>query len=148
MTLIISPFVLANSIPVVMTCITAIFRSGCSPRDCISSPAICIPQHDDRRVVIKFVDSNGTPFDITGATEITVIISKAVNTAPSITKTLTGEGLVRANPTTVIFLLSSAETGGLSPGRNYYECRIQNLTGKKTTVLSGVLEVQDTLIGD
>ena len=148
MALIVSPFVVASSIPIVAQCITAVYPSGCGPGTCVDGPNFCIPQHDDRRLVINFVDPDGAPFNIAGAAEITFIISRSVTAVPSITKTLTGGTLARVSPTMITVLLSNAETGGLRPGRNYYECRLSSLTGAQITVLSGFLEVQDTRIGD
>lgn len=116
---------------------------------CVKTSDICIPQHDTRQVVIDFIDSDGVPFDVASATEITFTISRSVRVAAVVTKKKSDGSIAITSNTQARIDLSSLETGSTIPtGRNYYECRIASPSGEFATVLSGAFNIQDTLIGD
>ncbi len=117
---------------------------------CMKVAPLCIPQHDDRRFIVTVYDTSGALEDVSGANEITLHISRTVQTAALITKTLTGGGVVLAGtPSQFYFDISSTESGStLARGANYYQIQIVNSAGEKQTVLSGQLTVIDTAIGD
>lgn len=158
MALVIEPMVLNTAFPVVRVCVSATFRSvinvratyptRCKMNTCVRTPNLCVPQHDTRQIVIDFVDSNGTPYNVATASEITFIISRTVRSNPLITKLKSNNGIVITNNTQGRIALSAAETGSLPTGSNYYECRVAAADGNIATVLSGTFTVQDTRIGD
>lgn len=158
MALVIQPLVLNTNFPVVRVCvtgrfitqsnITAVYPTRCGMDTCVNSPKLCVPQHDTRQIVIDFIDSAGVPYDVSTASEIEFIISRRVTSNPIITKTKSGGTITLTNNTQARLDLSSAETGGLQKGSNYYECRVSAADGSIATVLAGPFVVQDTRIGD
>ena len=158
MGLVIEPLVLNAAFPVIRVCVSATFRSiinvravyltRCKMNTCVNSPNLCVPQHDTRQLVIDFIDSNATPYDVSDATEITFIIARNVRSAPLFTKLKSDGGITITNDTQGRLSLTAADTGALPIGTNYYECKVFAADGNVATVLSGVFTVQDTRIGD
>lgn len=145
----VDPIVIGDALSVGRLCLTATYDEGCLARTCLRSPDICIPQHDTREIRISFVDGNGDPLDIRPASEITFAIARSNNaTTKIITKTLSSGSFVFLNPETLRAFLTSAETGSIPTGSNYYECSVTNLSGARRTVLAGNLHIQNTVIGD
>lgn len=150
MGLVINPLVIPSAIPKAKICVTAVYRTGCGALNCVSTPKICIPQHDDKRLVVSVIGSDGVAFDVTGAAQISFAVATS-NTATSklLTKTLTAGGVRFINSSTVDMIFTSTETGTtIGAGLRYYEMSVTNLAGDRATIMAGQLEIQNTIIGD
>lgn len=100
---------------------------------------------NDRRVLVPVVDQRGDPVDISGAEEITWIISKSAGSSPVVTKTLTGGGVMITNNSTFKFDIVSDDTSGRT-GHYYHEAQVVNSDGKIYTPIHGSIRILPTSI--
>lgn len=154
-------FVISPVVPTAIRCATArvtytqsvttYIRSGCTVSNCqayIKRVDLVCPQHNDRTFLVTIRDQDGDLLDVSGATEITFIVSRNVRSAPIITKTRTGGTVGLTTNSQLQIDISDVESGGLQPGNNYYEIEVINSAGSKYTALAGKFVVEDTRISD
>jgi len=126
--------------------IRAKFRMECGPMSTVDTGRIDWPRKNDGRIVINFVNVEGRPIDVSGATEITFTIAESTKGPSLITKTLSSGQIILATNSQGFTLITDTETN-LAPKKYYYECRITNADAQFQTVAAGAFVIQDTLIG-
>lgn len=93
-------------------------------------------------------ESDGTPQDLTGATEITWAANNAETGTRALTKSL-GDGITlladSADEGKFTITLTDVDTEDLE-GWYDHEARVTDSAGLKTTVLTGMLEVHGTIL--
>lgn len=93
-------------------------------------------------------ESDGTPQDLTGATEITWAAENAETDTRALTKSL-GDGIAlltdSADEGKFTITLTDADTDDLL-GWYKHEARVTDSAGLKTTVLTGMLEIHETIL--
>lgn len=144
------------SIPLTRPTVTipAVFATAAAPnfgcRRAVRAYCFAIAQHNDWRLLFDVRDETGLSYDVDDASEITVYIARNNRKAPAgadLTWTLSGGTVVLGIGSQFYVDLSVAQTGSLTPGRNYYEATVNN-NGTVQTVAAGDVFVQDTIYGD
>jgi hypothetical protein len=121
-------------------------RMTCKPFPYID---LCIDQHGDKRFFMEATDQDGVPLVLSAFSEITFIISRSVNSAILLTKTLTGATITITGGGVFYFDISNVESGALPTGSLYCEVQlIATATGDQQTIGAGHFRNQNTRIGD
>lgn len=115
---------------------------------CIKEIKLCIGQGNDKGFLFTAYDQTGALLDVSGASQITFIISASVTSSILLTKTLSGGGVVLSNAHQFRVQISDTESAALPIGGLYCEVGIVSATGEKYTLGAGVFTVQDTRIWD
>ena len=100
---------------------------------------------DDLRLQVEVRDQNGNLIDISSATEIEWQMARDNNSAPEITKTLSGGGIAIADPNTFQLDIGASETGALR-GSYYHEAEVETDQGKIYTAIFGRVTIRRDLI--
>lgn len=123
-------------------------RFGC--RRAVKWYCFAVAQNNDWRLLFDVKDENGLVLDVSDASAITVYVARNKRKAPAgadLTWTLSGNGVVLGIGSQFYVDMSTTQTGGLTPGKNYYEATVV-LNGSTQTVAAGDLWLQDTIYGD
>lgn len=103
------------------------------------------------QLVITVLQTDGSPYNLTGVTSIKYSLGGALITPALITKTL-GAGIAITNATGGIFTVSLAETDtaslvtGSSAVQFYHEALLVDAAGNPVTCYSGYLTLNPTLV--
>lgn len=116
---------------------------------CIRPGVICAPRGDDVFVIFSVYDTDDDEFDLTGATEIILLVADSKGGTVRFTKSLTG-GEIQIGGTLYQFMvtITDDDTGSLVNTNNYYEVQVTTSAGLKKTVSAGLFKSDDTMIKD
>jgi len=100
---------------------------------------------DDLRIIVDVVDQAGDPIDISEAQEITWSVAPSQNKTATVTKTLTGGGIIITNNTGFYFDILGSESSQLNR-RNHHEVEIVTAGGQSYTTVYGTFYARAALI--
>lgn len=130
---------------------------SCGCGGCISRGFICSPRGDDIKVLVSVMSSEGQEYDITGASEIVLVVATGEwvggNIYPGGTvdfEKKMSDGDIQIAGTGYQFLvsISGSDTADMDTTQRYYEIRITSSAGENSTISSGVFFAENTMIKD
>lgn len=108
---------------------------------------ITMKQGNDLRVIVRVLDQNGIPVDISGATQITWAVADTVDaTTNTLTKTMTGGDITITGVDGFTFDITQADSAALALQSYYHEALVITAGGEAYTSLTGSLTIQPALL--
>ena len=98
---------------------------------------------DTASLIVRIVDENRKPLDVSGAIAVTYELAESVGGTALITKTLLDGIVITGSTITVTF--GTADTAGLS-GDYYHELQITDANNKVFTPIRGTVTIEADLI--